>query len=90
MTNVDEKLSEEFIQKGNQILEKFRDLNPFEDDNFYGDNAISLGGNAGSYNIESWKRARDMKDSDGKPINNPKVIVNGFGCNDIGQGQLGD
>lgn len=31
-----------------------------------------------------------MIDSKGNQIKNPKVIVNGFGCNDIGQGGLGD
>ena len=56
----------------------------------YGNNAISVTGDTSRYLIENWKRAIDMIDRENNQIKSPKVIVNGFGCNDIGQGKLGD
>ncbi|CAI2386075.1 unnamed protein product [Moneuplotes crassus] len=90
MTDVENKLHNEFNEKGDQILNKFKDMENFEDDAFYGDKAISLTGDVDSYSISSWLRPHDMVDSKFKKITNPKVIVDGFGCNDIGQGGLGD
>ena len=31
-----------------------------------------------------------MRDNNGYPIENPQVITQGFGANDIGQGSIGD
>lgn len=90
MTDVENKLKDDFILKGDQILNKFKDIFPFEDDKFTADKAVSLTGNTSEYNIKSWRRVQEMVDSEYNKINNPKVIVNGFGCNDIGQGGLGD
>jgi hypothetical protein len=90
ISNVDKKLEEEFINKGDEIVEKYANMKPFEDIQFYGDKAISLTGNTSEYGVYSWLRPREMVDSKYNRITNPKVIVNGFGCNDIGQGSLGD
>lgn len=65
-------------------------MNPFEDEEFYGNTAISLIGDTSNYHVDKWRRPQSMIDSKGNDIKNPKVIVDGFGCNDIGQGSLGD
>jgi len=87
---VDQKLYDEFIERGNTILGKYSQMDPFEDNLFFGDKALSLTGNVSGYGVQNWRRPKNMIDSKSNRITNPKIIVNGFGCNDIGQGSLGD
>jgi hypothetical protein len=89
IVDVDTKLYDEFVDKGNKILSKFESGNPFQDDKFAGNKALSITGSE-DYDVDSWKRPKEMLDSKGKKIDNPQIINNGFGVNDIGQGGLGD
>ena len=65
-------------------------MKPFEDKSFCDDEALSLSCDVEKYKVDKWLRPTQMVDSKNDKITNPKVIVDGFGCNDIGQGSLGD
>jgi len=72
------------------INEKIKNVRVFNDNDFFGENAINRGFGGNDYGIESWKRIKDMRDNKNIKITNPQVITKGLGAGDIGQGQIGD
>ena len=86
----DEDLNEEFINKGVEYFANFWKETPFIDKEFFGKDALYFESDSVQYNIDWWKRMKDMKDSNGNEIKNPVVFENGCSGNTIMQGQLED
>lgn len=58
--NADTKMKVEFNMMAEQIMKNHDHKDPFEDREFFGSTAISLEGNAASYEVDCWKRLREI------------------------------
>ena len=80
-----------FNKEGNELFARAESEGVYEDDSFYGNNALYMDPNnpPNKWRNLNWRRLKQLK-CNWKPLKNPVITSGGFGAADILQGQLGD